>query len=469
MVRVGLSRCLGPLLLLLALLSACCPGAAAAAVKAPEDNSQDGGADENGAAEDSNLGGGSVSGSDGGIDIGGLQKSLKDGGIEGLNNMLKAFATMGSVSGGNNANMHITKDADGHEVYDFRDLDASTPAPLATLPSLANLVPGLQPLPLPAATNLDALPAIPAPLTVNAAAAAKPVAVMEGTIQQQTLAASTAGLHPLGTPNQAAAMPARAETPPARQVSGPHVLGGPMIEHQEGALAPAERKTPAVPQNREMPPARQMALPIPDAAKGGLASVMLRRDRMSSTDNAGDLAPSTPGDLPEVSSPSEAPQVAPSAPVSSSAGGSQLAVLASGLEEVRRNVDTLVTLALRNQGSPPVAFQRQDEMPLQSQQLVSRVEALERQNAKLEQLVQQQAGRLEAVEADQQHEERELGEAMHENGRLRAQLLKTSRRKVLLSRHAVKHSGGAKPLPVVHESGHIRTFFHNKGKGGKRR
>jgi len=72
-----------------------------------------------------------------GLDISGLSKSLKDGGVEGLTRMLSA---MKAARGNRNmdSEFHIKRDANGRAVYDFHDMfkkpEVTTLAPTAAIP-----------------------------------------------------------------------------------------------------------------------------------------------------------------------------------------------------------------------------------------------------------------------------------------------------------------------------------------------
>lgn len=67
------------------------------------------------------------SGSSGTWDLGGLEKSLKEGGVSGLASMLSAFSAVPDHSSEENAAMHIKQDESGHDMYDFRNIGPSGP------------------------------------------------------------------------------------------------------------------------------------------------------------------------------------------------------------------------------------------------------------------------------------------------------------------------------------------------------
>merc|ERR1712150_64543 len=129
--------------------------------------------------------------------------------------------------------------------------------------------------------------------------------------------------------------------------------------------------------------------------------------------------------------------------------------------------DTLLTLALRKQDEAPLAYQKEPvmELPLQNQQMSERVGALERENSKLERMLQVQAGRLKATESQQQDEDHELGQVLHENIRLRA-LLHTTKSLKVRSRALLRR--GSKRI-AKKRADHIRTYYHlhNNSSGQK--
>lgn len=88
---------------------------------AEDDSPADAGADDQ-AADASNTGqdqGGPKP------DVARLQESLRTGGVEGLNKMLKSIQSIGGLH--SDASLHIKRDESGHEMYDFRDVDPPTP------------------------------------------------------------------------------------------------------------------------------------------------------------------------------------------------------------------------------------------------------------------------------------------------------------------------------------------------------
>lgn len=394
--------------------------------KADQDDDGDDGNDENtGSAEEATApdSGSSSSGADGSLDLAGLQNSLKEGGVDGLSSMLKSMAATMNTGSTNGAKMHITTDADGHEMYDFRDLAASsTPTPAHA--------DGAQPLPPPLTAPKATLPA------ENREAEAQST--------QRTAVSSTdeksEGVSP-------------AEDVPPPKLSRTVVL--PLHATPKEMPLPSIRKA----HKRK----KHAKLPSADASQrhGSIARVVLERPMQlpKSDTSAVTERPAVPQVTePEVSKPATQPLPPPSAPTSSAATGGSIAKLSSGLDEVRRSVDKLLTLTLQKQNEAPLADQKRPvaELSSQDQQISERVGALERENSKLERMFQVQAGRLEAIESQQQDEERELGQVLHENVRLRTQLYQTKRGKM---RKRAGRSNKMLKKPAKH---HIQTYYHRR-------
>merc|ERR1719336_2840177 len=104
------------------------------------------------------------------------------------------------------------------------------------------------------------------------------------------------------------------------------------------------------------------------------------------------------------------------------AGGNALAMLASRLEAVRQQVDTLSAQADAAVGSAqlppaspavavpaPVQTQAMTQMGADIKKLLQRVQALEDDNAKLHEQVSAQNTQLAKVQTSQQADEKELG------------------------------------------------------------
>jgi len=356
----------------------------------------------------------SIGSAGGALDVSGLQNSLKEGGVDGLNNMLKSLATtMNSAGSVNGANMHITTDADGHEMYDFRDLEASSPHTRAHAESAQ--APPLQALPLqPKATKHTE--------KKNAETLSSDMAVSSIDEKSNDVSSGNLVVPNLG---KTVALPLHATT-----------KGMPL---------------PSVWESRKQTATAKVVLerPIPPP-KFETTDVTVRA-----------VAP--PVAEQEVSRPEKR-----LLPPSSTATGGSIAKLSSSLDEVRHSVDTLLTLALRKQDEAPLAYQKEPvmELPLQNQQMSERVGALERENSKLERMLQVQAGRLEAIESQQQDEDHELGQVLHENSRLRALLHKTKSLKVR-SRALLRR--GSKRIAKKRADHHIRTYYHlhNNSSGQK--
>jgi len=101
-----------------------------------------------------------------GMDLARLERSLSEGGAVGLTRTLKALRTLSSSTGGSGSGdgdvaLHIKRDADGREMYDFRDLESGGPKETAlvapTKPAAAAAVAPVPP-PHPAATQAAVIP-----------------------------------------------------------------------------------------------------------------------------------------------------------------------------------------------------------------------------------------------------------------------------------------------------------------------
>jgi len=400
--------------------------------KADQDSDGDDSNDENPGSQeetnapdnDSSSSGGSVGGA---LDLAGLQNSLKEGGVDGLNNMLKSFAaTMNSAGSVKGANMHMAKDADGHDMYDFRDMEASsTPIPAhaqgaQTLP----LTPPLQAMPLQSKVS---------PRVEKREAETRSSDVASVSFNDKKSQDLSSGDVPV-----AVALPLHATT---KGMPLPSIWDS----HEQKA-------------NAKLPPADS------SQKKGSKAQVVLEQPippPKFETTAVSERTAAPPVAKPAVSRSTKRSFPPSSTATSSTATGSSIAKLSSSLDEVRHSVDTLLTLALRKQDEAPSADQKQVvmELPFQNQLMAERVGALEQENSKLERMLQVQAGRLEAMESQQQDENRELGQVLHENIRLQVQLDKKNRLK--MRSRAFLHSGSRKITKKLADH-HIQTYYHRR-------
>jgi len=399
-----------------------------------DSNDENIGSSEETNAPDSDRSSSSSGSAGGALDLNGLQNSLKEGGVDGLNNMLQSFAaTMGSAGSANSANMHITKDANGQEIYDFRDVPSSSPPTLAPSTTVQTLPP-TPPTQAPSLQSKELLPVKKSEADTQSSIVA---AVSSSDARQE---GPSPGSLPEAQLGKAVAIPLHA-TSKAR----------PLPSIWESHKRKAQAKLPPINSFQKEGSAAQTVYELPDKTP----NLMPKVETSAATDRTG--AP--PAAEPEVSRPAERPL-----PPYNTATSGSIAKLSSSLDEVRHSVDTLLTIALRKQDGTPSANRNQPTMELtvQNRQTFERVGALERENSKLERMFQVQAGRFEAIEAQQQDEERELGQVLHENSRLRAQLHKTNRRKIV--RRPLWHSGSKKMAkkPADH---HIRTYYHRRHGG----
>jgi len=421
--------------------------------KGDQDSDEDDSNDENtGSPEktnapdhDSSSGGSAASGA---LDINGLQNSLKEGGVDGLNNMLQSFAaTMNSAGSTNSANMHITKDADGQEMYDFRDPESSPPTPAHA--TSAQTLPPTPPMQAPSLQSK----AMPHVEKREADTQSSKVVVLSSSDERQE--GSSSGNVPEAQLGKAVAIPLHTTSKAMPLPSNWKSHKRKTHSHKRKAHA----KLSPVDRSQEQGSTAQVALERPKTPP----KLPPKVETTAVTERSG--APSAAE--PEVSRPAERLLPTSNAATSSTATGGSVARLSSSLDEVRRSVDTLLTMALRKQDETPPAGQKQPtmELALQNQQMSERVGALERENSKLERMFQVQAGRFEAIEAQQQDEERELGQVLHENIRLRSQLHKTNRRK-MISR-SLLHRGSKKMSKKP--AGHIRTYYHRRDGGAEQK
>mmetsp|Transcript_124459 Transcript_124459/g.248247 ORF Transcript_124459/g.248247 Transcript_124459/m.248247 type:complete len:445 (-) Transcript_124459:111-1445(-) len=390
----------------------------------------------NAPANDSSSGGGSsnTDSAGGALDVAGLQKSLKEEGVDGLNNMLKSFAaTMNSASSANGANMHITKDADGHDMYDFRDVEASsTPTPAHA--ESAQTVPLRPPLQAPPVQSK----AISHVEKTQAEAQSSDMAAISSS--DDTSADSL-------SKDVAAAKLGKIVALPLHAIP----KGVPLPSIWESHERKVHAKFPSVDSSQKQGNIAQAVLERPVPPQKFETTAVTERTAVS------------PVAQPEVSRPAQRPLPPSSMAAPSTATGGSIVQLSSSLDEVRRNVDRLLTLALRKQDEAPSADQKQPvmDLPLQNREMSERVGALERENSKLARMLQVQAGRLEAIESQQQDEDRELGQVLHENIRLRAQLHKTDgHKKSSVFMHVASKKMAKKPAQHF-----IRTYYHRRNNG----
>jgi len=150
-------------------------------------------------------------GAAGGLDIGGLQQSLHDGGVDGLNQMLAAMSSMSSMHG-SAMGARIKKDDQGNEMYDFRNI-GGTPTTLAP--------------PTPARLPKSLIAPPPASVASPAARPGQPAAAAAAAIAPASGPAAIPGQGALGTAGAVAA-PAMPVMPVAMAagVAGGSQLGG---------------------------------------------------------------------------------------------------------------------------------------------------------------------------------------------------------------------------------------------------
>jgi len=381
---------------------------------------EDGG---NGGSEGGALGGDS----DSGVDVGSLQKSLKEGGVDGLNRMLQAFQAMGKI-GASAVMDHVKTDADGNTMYDFTGGAGGTTTP-------------------PPGSDLESGEAQPAAASANATAQAAP----SGKNSQPQPAAGTAK-----EPQKAVAKPAAAFSGPHSHHQSVRRLGSKKGKAAKDISAPV-----AVPATRVAAAAAKSQA----AAKARPASVAAPPAAAQPAPTAAAAAAAVPGVQPAPAADAAEPaaQPAPTAPAApaavptSGSSAGQLTALFNGLEEVRRGVDTLVTLGLHDRGSH--GEQGSGENAPETRQLVGQLQELREENERLRTELREQARRLDAVEDNESADHRKLEQVLEENESLQSKLTMVQRHKVSLRRNEndADHHGGHR----------VRTFFHSKGKAAE--
>lgn len=319
----------------------------------------------------------SIGGGGGSIDLDGLQDSLKNGGVEGLNKMLKAMAAANGMHDDQSA--HLTKDASGNAMYDFRDIaGGAKPAPAVQVTSQPTRQAAEQP---PAASSPPvSMPPVP------------------------DFGISEPKPHGPAKPSLATTrVTARPPPAPADQADD---SDGPEQGDDEDALAPPDQK------------GNPVAAPVPQAR---VAEVVLGR-------------------------------TAPAAPVSQETA----VALASGLESMRQNLDTLLgeanSMLHAPQKQAPAVVAPQAVASASSvggmdeSEILRRLQAIEDENKSLRREQSVQASRLQAVEAKEQKEDAEQKMLEQENTKLRDQ--------IKVSQHA----------SFLQDKTGLRTFFHKKEK-----
>lgn len=353
-----------------------------------------------------------LGGGDGGpLDVDGLQKSLTSGGVEGLNTMLKAMAA--GMHGGDDSSAHVTKDASGNAMYDFRDISGGAKPATST-----------QAAPLPASKQ-----------AAKATPEAMPV------VQQASLQATPSAN---ARPDDQPSMPDFGIVEPAK-TQKPRLASHSLVSSKtaaSSAIAPSDQDDDEDDESTSSPAKQDGDLivwpPEPPTASVSKAKVVKA---------AASLA-----------TPSAAVQQAQS---STSTDEETAAALANGLGSMRQKLDTLLseargmvhTHAQTITPAPtvaPASASTGSAGGAAGAEILERLQAIEDENAKTKKEEMAQALRLKVVEDNEQQEGAELKKLTRENKELRDEI-KASQGAVFMQDKRASGSG-------------IRTFFHKKEK-----
>lgn len=336
------------------------------------------------------------------LDVDGLQNTLQSGGVEGLNKMLKAMA---AAQGGGDSSAHLTKDASGNAMYDFRDINGP-PKPETSPQTAAPPAPKVAPVvqhaaaqaPRAASSQLDEEPPMPDFGIVEPAKTRKPQLASHRSASAKLVAKAAVAPPDQDDDDDKEEMKAA----PAEQQS--HLI-----------VWPPEASTVAAPQVKVVKAAPALAPPAVPVAQVQQAT---------STNDATVIA------------------------------------LANGLTSMRQNLDTLLNEAHtmlhthRQPGTPaPVAEPASASIGASGgaagAEVLKRLQAIEDENAAMKKEQAAQASRLAAVEDKEQKVGAELNKAEDENLELHDE---------------IKASQSASFLQDKKAPSGIRTFFHKKDK-----
>lgn len=352
------------------------------------------------------------------IDVDGLQSSLKTGGVEGLNRMLQAMAAVGGAHGGDGASAHLTKDASGNAMYDFRDISGA-PKP----ETLAQAAPASALKKAPEATAEVAK----APSVQQVAAQASPSASSQadddppmpdfGIIEPAKTQRPRPALRSLVSAKVAATA---AVAPPDQDDDSDEMTASPAEQSSNLIVWPPEPPTAAAPQVQVHKVVPELVPPVAAVAQA-----------QSSTSTDEETA----------------------------------AVLAQGLGSMRKSLDTLLAeargmLHARRQLVTPAPMVATASASIASTgsaagaKILERLQAIEDDNAKMKKQEMAQALRLMHAEDKEQQEGSELKKLAHENEEMRDQIKASQSASFLQDKRA----------PGGQIKWEIRTFFHKKAK-----
>lgn len=300
------------------------------------------------------------------LDLSRLQNTLKSGGVSGLNSMLRTFQDMSKIGGKSDVASHIKKDANGNEMYDFRDIDVTTPAPSVAKspPTVSQVFGGAQP---------------PMPDKASSAASA-PLLSQRFETQPPRLGKGATDAKLTGVSSAPSQSTKRSRREVRRRVA-------PDPKTTQFATLPSAAGTPSqLPTNTQVegPPGVSGALSAEEQETAALANTVA--GNQGTPDN-----------------------------------GSALSVLSKGLMVVRQSVDALLSAAnsgTRLQGT---------DAPHADTEVLRRLEALESENQNIRKEVKMQSEEMSALKREVTDEKQEVHKAETENAELRSQLRKESR------------------------------------------
>lgn len=421
--------------------------------------------------------------SNGKPDIASLQESLRVGGVEGLNKMLKSIQAKTSLL--SDASLHIKKDASGQEMYDFRDVDvgkhaqggAARPEPQSPPLQRAVATPATMAAPTDATPRKALVLATPAtgqvePAVQKSQGPGDPVA---------TFPAADLAFHQAAGSNP---VPAQTESTDTDQAGSDEDEPDATLAEDSTAPGPVMAAASAVPAQHHALVGKQAEKliiwpPPPVATVQGQSNTGLTQaqgvdDESVTADSPGGSLSDSPGaDGPRsnvveleptmqgVASSNQTLQ-AKSAPaaatVAAAAVGEKADVLLKGLLSLRQSADALIrsvspgaaamaseipSVPARGSSSQAIAAATELE-----QKMLGRLDSLEKANLEMQQELKGQSRKLLQVEASQSREESELVAAKQERDKLRQQLDAQLLRGAAASPHAVtarRHGRHHKP------------------------
>jgi len=348
----------------------------------------------------------------GSIDIDGLQNSLSSGGVEGLNKMLQAMA---AANGAGSPSPHLTKDASGNAMYDFRDISGPPKSTLSSAAAVLTAAPKAAPT-----SQQDR--SVPPPASSSRSDSELPMpdfGIIEPVAAQKLVGKATLPAAPL-----------------LRQTPAQSLLTA--SSRPEDALPMPDFGIIEQPKTRKP---RAATRSLVGAAVANQAPVARPGD--DDTDEAKTQEHRVqeshlivwPPETPAVASPQANVAQAALPPVlpSRNTNEATVAALANGLESMRRNLDTLVkeadsmTHTHQQVGSSvpttsPASASIGAAGGAAGAEILKRLQEIEDENAQMKKQEAAQASRLEVVEAKEQRETAELVALEKENVQLQQQV-----------------------------------------------